>query len=203
MKNLKTLMLAAIFIVSAAAVSGQKLKSGDVKVLNGQKVLNLQYDYSKMAVGKFKNEKDYVEDGIIDRNKKKPGTGDDWGKKWVSDRQDRFQPMFEKNLNNKIDIAGVFAKENAENAKYTLICRTTFTEPGFNVGVMSKKAFIDMEVDVVETANPGTVLATIALPKQVSTYMGGYDFDTGARIQSCYDRAGDNLGNFLVKKALK
>jgi hypothetical protein len=33
--------------------------------------------------------------------------------------------------------------------------------------------------------------------------MGGYDFDTGARVQSCFDRAGDDFGKFFVKNGLK
>jgi hypothetical protein len=39
--------------------------------------------------------------------------------------------------------------------------------------------------------------------KVQSVNMMGYDFDTGARIQSCYDRAGDWMGSFLLKNGLK
>ena len=60
-----------------------------------------------------------------------------------------------------------------------------------------------MEVDLVETANPGTVLANMQMKREDSIYMGGYDFDTGTRIQSAYDRAGEHLGIFLVKNVFK
>jgi len=46
-------------------------------------------------------------------------------------------------------------------------------------------------------------LAVIDLPKLQSVNMMGYDYDTGSRIQSCYDRAGDELGKFLCKNAFK
>jgi len=180
-----------------------KLVSGSVSVLKGQSVINLQYDYSKMAVGKFKSADDYVADRTADMNKKKPGDGDRWAEAWRNDRTSRYQPMFEKNLNQIVGKFNVTCKENATDAKYTLIIRTTFTEPGYNIGISRQNAWIKMEVDLVETANPGTVLASMQMKREDSANMMGYDYDTGGRIQSAYDRAGDHLGAFLVKNALK
>ncbi len=204
MKKINSLLLMGIFMISAIAVSAQaKLKSGEASVLKGQTIVNLQFDYAKMSVGKYSNEQDYVTNGIADRNKKKTGSGDEWGKQWVGDRQDKFQPMFEKNLNERTGQFGITFKEGARDAKYTLICRTTFTEPGFNIGITRQRAWIRMEIDLVETANPGTILATIEMKKEESLSMAGYDFDTGSRIQSCYDRAGEHLGVFFIKNVLK
>jgi hypothetical protein len=111
--------------------------------------------------------------------------------------------MLEKNLNDRTSKVGVSCKENATDAKYTLIIRTTFTEPGFNVGITRQNAWIRVEVDLVETANPGTVLAHLQMKREDSINMMGYDYDTGTRIQSAYDRAGEHLGSFLLKNALK
>ena len=180
-----------------------KLVSGSVSVLKGQSVINLQYDYSKMAVGKFKSADDYVADRTADMNKKKPGDGDRWAEAWRNDRTSRYQPMLEKNLNQIVGKFNVSCKENATDARYTLIIRTTFTEPGYNIGISRQNAWIKMEVDLVETANPGTVLASMQMKREDSANMMGYDYDTGGRIQSAYDRAGDHLGAFLVKNALK
>ncbi|MGE5424075.1 MAG: hypothetical protein ACM3N9_01855 [Syntrophothermus sp.] len=202
MKKL-SFLLAGLFIMSAFTVSAQKLTSGNFKMLKGEKVINLQYDYDNMAVGKFKKEQDYVTDGIADRNKKKAGSGDEWGKKWVSDRNERFEPRFETNLNDAIIKNDVMCKKDAKDAKYTLIVKTLFTEPGFNVGVMRQDAWIKMVVDVVETANPVTVLGSMEMKKLPSKNMFELDYDTGARIESCYDRAGDELGKFLNKYAFK
>ena len=98
-------------------------------------------------------------------------------------------------------------KEDATEAKYTLICKTTFVEPGFNASMVvsfaKKPAYIDMTFELVETQTPGTVLATIEMKKVESKSMGGYDYDTGGRIESCYERAGDNLGGFLKKNVFK
>lgn len=197
------LLLAGLILLVAGDLSAQKLKSGSFTTLKGQTVINLQYDYSGMAVGKFENEQDYINKRVADLNKKEAGTGDKWAEAWVADRDGRFHPMFEKNLNVKLDAVGAVGKQNATDAKYTLIVRTLFTEPGYNIGVTRQNAYINMMVDLVETSNPGTVIGTVELKNAQSVYMGGYDFDTGSRIQSCYDRAGDWLGNFLLKNALK
>ncbi|HNX87264.1 MAG TPA: hypothetical protein PKN12_10075 [Bacteroidales bacterium] len=203
MKKYNVFILAAVFILSASNLFAQKIKSGDVTVLKGQTLINLRYDYSDMAVGKYKSESDYVANRTQDMNKKQSGSGDQWAQSWVNDRAARFQPMFEKNFNGKLEEVGVTAKEGASDAKYTLILRTVFTEPGFNVGVTRRNAYIDVMVDLVETAQPDKVIATIEMKGLQSVNMMGYDFDTGGRIQSCYDRAGDNLGKFLVKNVYK
>jgi hypothetical protein len=203
MKRLSVILLTGLFLLSGGYLTAQKLVSGSVDMLKGEKVLNLAYDYSHMTVGKYKNEQDYVTKKKDDMNKKEAGSGDKWAEGWVNDRAGRYQPRFENNFNMVLSNFGVSAKENAPNAKYTLIIKTTFTEPGFNIGMMRQNAYIDMTVDVVETAAMDKVLGSIEMKKLQSVYMGGYDFDTGARIESCYDRAADNLGAFLVKEAFK
>ncbi|MCX6244219.1 MAG: hypothetical protein NTU98_05885 [Bacteroidetes bacterium] len=204
MKRLSTLIVLVAFLLPGVTLFAQcKLTSGNVSVLKGQSVINLQYDYSKMGVGKYKDEAEYVAKRTEDMNKKKPGDGDRWAEAWKNDRSSKFQPMLEKNLNEKLSKVSATGKENATDAKYTLIIRTTFTEPGFNVGITRQNAYIKMEVDLVETANPGTVLASIEMKREDSINMMGYDYDTGSRIQSAYDRAGEHLGAFLVKNLSK
>jgi hypothetical protein len=204
MKKLSIILLVSAFVLSAGNLFSQKLKSGDFKVLKGQTTVNLKYDYASMVVGKFKNEQDYIENATAERNKKKPGSGDEWAKKWESDKTERFQPMFEKSFNSKLSDAGITGKEGAADAKYTLIVKTVFLEQGFQSGMgVSKPAYINMEVELVETANPGAVLAAIEYDKIQSVNMMGYDYDTGERIKSCYDRAGDNIGKLIEKNILK
>jgi len=204
MKKIMFLLLMGAFMFPGMKMFAQcKQVSGDVSVLKGQTVINLQYDYSNMAVGKFKDEKDYIAKRTADMNTKKPGDGDRWAEAWKTDRASRFQPMFEKNLNQKTSKFNVNLKENATSAKYTLIIRTTFTEPGFNAVEVHRKAWIALQVDLVETANPSKVIARIDMKKEDSINMMGFDYDTGGRIQSAYDRAGENLGSFLVKNVFK
>jgi hypothetical protein len=204
MKKISILFLMGLILFPATAIFAQcKLESGNVGVLKGQPSINLKYDYSKMAVGKFKNESDYVADRVSDMNKKKPGDGDRWAEAWKSDRTSKFQPIFEKSLNEITGKFNVSCKENLADAKYTLIIWTTFTEPGYNIGISRQNAWIKVEVELVETANPGTILAKMIMKKENSINMMGYDYDTGTRIQSAYDRAGEDLGSFIAKNVLK
>jgi len=199
MKKITSIGLAILLFLAGGSLFAQKLKSGSFSALNGQTVVNLQYDYSDMAVGKFKNEADYIAKRVGDMNKKEAGSGDQWAQAWVNDRTARFQPMFEKNFNNSVDKCGLSGKEGASDATYTLIIRTIFTEPGFNVGVTRQNAYINMVVDLVETSAPDKILGSCEYKNIQSVNMAGYDFDTGTRIQSCYDRAGDNVGKFICK----
>ncbi|HOX83989.1 MAG TPA: hypothetical protein PLS08_13240 [Chryseolinea sp.] len=89
------------------------------------------------------------------------------------------------------------------SAKYTMIVHTTFTEVGFNVGVMSKPAFINMEVTVVETANRDKVVAKITVMNAPGRSAFGYDFETGLRLQEAYAKAGKEIGNFFAKNIKK
>ena len=208
MKKIGIPMLVGIFMLFSMNIFAQaKLTSGDMKVLKGQSEVILKYDYSNMGVGKYKNADDYASAKVADMNKKKEGSGDAWLEKWKSDRTDRFEPSFRKDFNNEVDSYNLSGKDDSPKAKYTLIIHTTFMEPGFNatmaIGFAKKPAYIDVTVDLVETANPATVLGTVEMKKIESKNMGGYDWDTGGRIESAYERAGEYLGKFLIRNVLK
>jgi len=148
-----------------------------------------------MGVGKFDDETDYLNKKREAYNKKEEGKGDQWVKDWKSDRKERFEPKFEDlfNKHSKYQVG------NFPNAKYTMILKTTFTEPGYNVYVTRKNAMINAEALIVETANPENVVAKITIMKNPGRTFGGYDFDTGVRIQEAYAAAGKALGKFMKK----
>lgn len=203
MKSLRFFLLVAAILMAAGTLHAQKLKSGDLKMLKGQSVVNIQYDYSQLRVGK-KSAEEYATEGVAERNKKKAGSGDEWIVKWKADRTDRFQPTFERNFNDKTSDGGMTIKENTADAKYTMIVRVLFLEPGFQSGVgISKPAYLNMVIDVVETAAPDKPVAIVEYNKIPSKNMMGYDFDAGARMESCFDRAGDDFGKFFYKNGLK
>lgn len=206
MKTKSIILVMALFLISAVSIFAQcKLTSGDIKVLKGQAVINMQYDYSKLAVGKFKSDDEYVANKTKEMNKKKAGSGDEWAEKWKGDRESRYQPAFEKMVNMATEHFGTSCRELASDAKYTLIVHTTFLEMGFSTFGYGprKSAYISLEVDLVETSNPSKVLATIEMKKEEGHYMGELEVDAGLRIESCYERAGANLGDFLMREALK
>ena len=202
-------VLAGVCILSFAfclstTIKAQRieLKSGNLDFLKGQKDINVEYVYDDMTVGKLKEE-DYVNKKVADYNEKEAGKGDKWAVKWEEDRETRFQLKFEQLLNKYLEKSGVIVEQNNNETSYTLILKTTFTEPGFNIGIMRKPAFIDVEVVFVETENHDNILATIEIKKSPGADAMGYDFDTGTRIQEAYAKCGKELAKYLAKKAFK
>lgn len=189
--------LLALAAIASFAFSGNlkaqriKVQEGSIDAVKAESSINFEYTYDNMSVGKFDREEDYVAKKKEDYNNKEAGRGDTWAKAWVDDRKNRFEPKFEELFTEYSN------KTNSKNAKYTLIFKTTFTEPGYNVGVMRKNAQINATVLIVETANPSNVIAKIAVDKALGRTFGGYDFDTGGRIAEAYADAGKALGKYL------
>jgi hypothetical protein len=195
LKSAAALTIAALMSVNAAA---QKIKitEGDLIALKGQTEINTTFEYDHLSVGKFDDELDYIDKKKAEYNKKEPGKGDIWEKSWKADRAERFEPKFNQLFTENGDIkAGVFP-----NAKYTLVFKTTSAEPGFNVGVARKNASIDGLAWIMETATK-KVVAKLSVDNCPGRIFGGFDFDTGLRLQESYAVAGKGLGKFIKKKS--
>lgn len=195
----KTIFIACIAMLFSAPLFAQKIKvnSGNLDFLKGVDVINVEYDYESMGVGKYDRESDYVADKVSDYNAKEPGRGDTWKESWVADREERFEPKFEELINKSLEKKNVSVGGHPD-AEYTLILKTTFTEPGFNVGVVRKNASINCEAVFVSTSS-GEELATVTITNSPGRGGMGYDFDTGFRIQEAYAKAGKELGRFISK----
>ncbi len=197
MKNLSYLLMAVLLSCSFNAQAQKvKLLEGKLDVMQSEEKLNLEYDYSEMGVGKFKNEEEYLAKKKEDYDKKEPGRGDQWESSWKADRKNRFQPQFEELFTKHSGLTA----GNIPSAKYTLIFKTTYTEPGYNVYVTRKNAEIDGEALLVETADHSKVIARMSVLNCPGRTFGGNDYDTGERIQEAYAVAGKGLGKFFKDK---
>lgn len=198
---MKKLSVALLFVGIASFSFGQKIKkvSGDLGFLKGQEKINLVYDYSEMAVGKYKEEAKYIEDGVAERNKKEAGKGEAFKEGWFAARESKYQPKFETLFNKGGQKIGLSGSTKYTDAKYTLIVKTTFTEPGFNVGVASKPASINVEYIFVETGTE-KVLAKYTQAGVPGAQAMGYDFDVSTRVSESYAKAGKMLIAFIAKQ---
>src|SRR5688572_3435675 len=176
-------LIIMLLVASSSTLFAQKMKlvEGDLKPLNGQTSVKTEFTYDDMIVGKELTEREYIADKKTKLDEKEAGRGDKWEQAWVSDRKNRFEPQFRE----------LFAKHSGmstvnENAQYTIVFKTTRTEPGWNVGVMRVPAFIDGEAWVVETTNPKNVIAKISILKSPGRDAWGLDYETGARLQEAY-----------------
>lgn len=204
MKQFITLLLiGGLLVAFSSNVEAQKLKlkKGSFTGLKGQKTVKIEFEYNT-AVGKFKKESDYIKKKTKEYNEKEAGRGDTWAKAWVADRQARFEPKF-KELFNEYSKDYFELTQGSDETEYTLIFRTTFTEPGFNIGIMKKDALISGELVLVKTDNPDKILATLTVENSPGRTFAGFDYDTGTRLQESYAKAGKECAKYLVKKQLK
>jgi len=199
MKFIKTGLLAVSMLVAAASVNAQHIKliEGDLSPLKGEKNINTEFTYENMSVGKFKTEAEYVAKKTEEYNKKEAGKGDKWAQDWVSDRTGNFDRRFNELFEKHSEIIVTGAKKGA---KYTLIYKTSFIEPGYNIYISRKNAETDAEVWIVESANPSKVIAKIDVKNAKGRTFGGNDYASGERIGECYADAGKYLGKFIKDK---
>lgn len=189
-----------LFVGITTLTFSQKIvkKEGDLGFLKSIKELNLVYDYSNMGVGKFDSEEDYVAKKVEEFNKKEAGKGDSWKESWVGSRERVYQPKFEELFNKYITKGGINAATNLSEAKYTLIIKTVFTEPGYNIGISSKPAGVSFEYIFVESGTD-KVVAKFTQAGVPGAQAMGMDYDTSTRISESYAKAGKMLGGYLMK----
>jgi len=193
MKALKTLYVSlSVAMISTASFAQKiKVKEGDKNILKSESTINIEFTFDDLSVGKYKKEEDYINAKKAEYNKKEPGRGDNWAKKWKEDQEDRFPTDF-------VNLFTKSAKMTSDkNAKYTLIFHTTSIEPGFNIGITRKNAYIDGEVLIVETANKDKVLTRLTVEDARGKVFMGNDYDTGERISESYAKAGKEIGQYL------
>jgi hypothetical protein len=204
MKTIGKIIIAALVVGFTTTSFAQKIKmvSGDLKFLKGETKVNIKYDWSGMKVGKME-ESVYVSQKVEEKNKKEAGTGDTWKGKWEADKTDKFEPKFEELLNKYLDDKGMTAGQDTTGTKYTIILKTTMLDPGYNVGVSRKPAYINVEIDFVANSAPTVNLAKMTMTKVPGQDAMGYDYDTGYRIGEAFAKCGKSLGAYIKKNAFK
>lgn len=186
----------ALTLCAGLAVAQVKMVSGNLNGLKPGSKINTEFTYENMSVGKFKTEEEYLNKKKEEYNNKEAGRGDRWAAAWVADRKNRFEPAFNNLFGNH---SGLIPGTNPD-AEYTMIFNTSFTEPGFNVGIWRSNAYINGTVKIVETKNRDKVLAEFTLNKMPGRDVAGFDFDTGERIEEAYAKSGKEMGQLMKKK---
>ncbi len=201
----KAFLLIPLFLLFLT-VDAQKItvKSGDLSFLKGVTELNVDYDYGNMAVGKFKTEADYIEKKKNEYNEDEPGKGDRWEEEWHADKENTYHRKFEELFNVIMYGHNTGMKIGSyPNADYTLVLKTIFLEPGFNIGISRKDASINVIAEFVTSDDPENILAVITMDKVPGRGAMGGDFDTEYRIGEAYAKCGKELAEYLWKKVLK
>ena len=132
-------------------------------------------------------------------NAEEAGKGDSWKQNWFDARTKLYEPSFKYSFSKK---SGISTK--SETSEYTIVFKTSFSEPGFLVpGIIAKPARIEAEANIVRTGDHNQVIAKISLSKYKSESVTGGDFGVGLRLQQAYISAGGDLGDFIKNKISK
>jgi len=200
MKRLLSLILIQM-LISGFLLNGQKItvKKGNLDFLKGQKSLLVTFDYSNMAVGKYDKEDDYIAKKSEDYNKSEAGKGDKWKEAWKADRASRYEPKFEALFNEYSGKTGITGKRDVTDAQYEMNIHTTFTEPGFNIGITRKPAYIDLII-TFRNKSTGEEAAVLNVDNCPGRDAFGYDFDTGYRLEEAYAKLGKSLAGYIIKQ---
>ena len=213
MKQLKFLTLVTFvsFLATRGFAQKVKLEEGDLSALKSEKTLAFAFTYDSMMIGSSghgrppgpphpghshaqQTEAEYVAKHTEDYNKKSPGKGDEWAKAWKDDRETLYEPGFTKEFEK---YGGL---QPDPKSKYTLIFKTTNTEPGFNVGFMRHNAEISGVALIVESGNQSHVIAKISVVNSPGGSFFDNDYATDERISTAYSEAGRALGYFIKGK---
>ena len=119
MKFSKKILAAALLFFSIHASAQEVfLTKGDLSILKGEKIINIELTYEKTTIDGYGKEDAYIKKKTAEGNLKEPGGGDRWAVKWEEDKKTLFAEKF---------ILG-FTKQNKmtinNEAKYTLIFNT-------------------------------------------------------------------------------
>lgn len=179
------------------------LNSGDISALNDVRKVNIVYTYNDMGVGAFRKEEDYLAKKCEEIMKKKDASAcEKFKKDWVDARKSRFEPKFEA-LFNKYGpkIAVMDGTNYSSNNDVTLEIHTVFVEPGYNIGISKRPAFVDFECIFKDKS--GKSLCVIFIKNAVGSQAMGYDFDVNSRVVESYSAAAKMLLGLIKKERKK
>ncbi len=178
------------------------LNSGEISSLDNVAAVNITYDYSETGVGAFKKESDYLNKRSKEMNEKKPGSGDKMRTNWEEGKKQKYEPKFQELFNKtgakSIKMTGT---NYATTADITLIVKTTFMEPGINIGIYKKPAYVDMECIFRDKA--GKDLVTFFIKNSIGSQIMGFDYDVSSRLVESYAKAAKMLVNVIAKERKK
>ncbi|MCX6243461.1 MAG: hypothetical protein NTU98_02045 [Bacteroidetes bacterium] len=195
MKKIPFLLLIFLLMGKSMVASSIKIISGNLGTLKNEKNINIEFRFDGMSIGKFATEQDYINYYVDDRNKKEPGSGEKWKQEWMSNSREKFPLSFTQELNGITNkIAMQFDKDKSE-AKYTMIVKTLKFSKCYGLG---GKVQIFLEISIVETKNPGNLIAKISVTK-----IEGVGFGYYLAMVDAYLDAGKEIGTYIRKQLNK
>lgn len=175
----------------------QKIVQGSFKALTDIKDYHVVFDYTDIKVAHFKDEEDFLKDKMGKREGEK---AEEFKRKWFADRESNYEPKFIAYFNKRMKKAEVAMAKNPD-AQYTLLLKTTWIYPGYNVGIGKEEAKISAVLTVYETANPTNVVLVVSYDKSpgLEPAPDTNAYDPGNRIAGAYEKLAKNFTMQLIR----
>lgn len=195
-------------IVYGMAAGKTGLISGDVKSLDNVSKVNILFDHKDMLIGakggdegNYMTEVNYLTKKTTELEEKEKGRGvefkESWEKAKTGKYPEKFEELFNKYGPEDINMGG---KYNGSDAKVNMTIKTTLIDPGWNVGVMKKPSFIDIEA--IFTDKAGKELCRFFVKNVLGSNGTGFDYNIASRVVESYAKSAKMLVN-VIKKARK
>lgn len=191
-------ILAFLCMMSAGIIlqplQAQHLVKGKLDFLKGITEMQATFVYNKLTVGDEGKEANYVKRKKAEKEAKEPGSGAAWEESWMADRKKHYEPKFMQLFTKYADIK----LSEDSTSKYVMVINTRFIETGYNIGISSHKAAINLDIEIFDRDNRKKPICKIIMDDMKG---GKGEFATGPRIGQAYAKAGKELGQMISKKA--
>lgn len=194
-------LLAVLFITAATFAQKAKVLEGKFKDLKGITEFSLVFDYSDLEIPKYDSEEEFLADKMQKREKKNPGSGEEFKESWFNDREERYEPKFIESFNKRFDDNRVVVDRDLDSAEYIMKVHTTMMYAGYNVGVMRQNSKISAVVSVYKKGDPDNVIFKVDYKKAEGYGAMGNDYNSGYRISEAYAKLAKTLAKTIKKKA--
>lgn len=156
-------------LICTALFAQEKVVEGSFKSLAGITSYNVVFDYKDIKVYFFETEEDFLKD------------------KMATLYEPKFIAYFNERMKGKVRVG------KNPSVQYTILVKTTWLYPGYNVGIGREEAKISAVVTVYETANQANVLLKVEYDKSIGIEPTEKSLDPGYRIAGAYEKLAKNL----------
>lgn len=194
----------AIILLISACVNAQGVKEvkGSFASLKDQSSVNVEFDYSNLKLLKENyTEAEYIKNRSEELNKKTPGVGDSWIKKWNASKELIWNPKFLELVNVVLvkEKKNIVFKEDNKSAKYTIEVKVNWIYPGWDAGVMKQPAKVTTTIKLVETANRSNVLYQANFIDAPGDQWGN-NYSNESRVGEGFAKTGKTLAKLIAKE---
>ena len=200
LKN-KFLTVLILFLTSSVFAFGQifKTETGSLEAISGVLRYNVIFEYSDdLVIPKHNSEIEFLEYYSKKLDKKENGSGEQFKQRWISYRNDLFEPKLIQEFNIfNLKEKQVTIAPNISDSKYVMVVRTTSIDPGSSNFFFKKDAWLKVYIRIYEKGHPEKVLYST---QAVEMHSAVANSDIFNRILSAYAELGRGLAKHLSRK---